>query len=356
MDTPQFIIGAMTHEECDYIMDVAKPKLEFSKLSHNGHLNYNVRMSEQCFIPLKEDNRLRDIISRHVKDVDRCENVQVLRYKTGGFYREHYDACEYQKNKRERTILIGLNDGYDYDGGETYFPIIKEAYKMRKGDALTFRNIDGKGEILQQSIHGGAPVLTGEKWICTVWVRQRKLEDGNTEEDHIYSKDDYEFSQITHDDVDELIKLEKESYSVDSERPGIRTIKRVIEECPDLTMLVRHEGSIVAAMYGGLMDGIEITEKKINDVHNPDGDTLTVHSISVKKTLKGKGLGDFVARYYYDDWLPKSKYNIKYYSVASRPQYMEWMSKLGFTTVGPSKVSYGTEYWIDYFKFAPPRV
>lgn len=353
-ELPKFIIGAMTDEECDYIIDKAKPQLTFSTLSHNSHTNFDIRLSEECHLSMKDDRKLHDIISRHVEDIDKCEKIQVLKYKVGGFYKAHHDASEYQKNKRERTIIFGLNDGHDYMGGETYFPNINRGYKLRKGDALTFKNINPEGKILDEYLHGGSPLTSGEKWICTAWIRQEKLNDEETE-DSLYSQDDYTFSQMTHEEVDEIVELEKEVYDIDRERPSGKAITKLINECPDLTLVVKHKGSIVGTMYGGLIKGIEITDEKINNLHDPSGDTLTIHSISVKNELRGKRLGDFIARYYYDEWLQKSKYDIKYYCVATRPKYTDWMKELGFSLIGPSKITYGTEYWLDFFKFAQVR-
>ena len=52
-----------------------------------------------------------------------CEDLQVLRYKPGGFYKPHQDTFSDDKNKRMYTFIIALND--EYEGGETEFPNIK---------------------------------------------------------------------------------------------------------------------------------------------------------------------------------------------------------------------------------------
>jgi len=44
------------------------------------------------------------------------------------------------------TFIIALND--EYEGGETVFPNIRKQYRLEK-----------------------APVKSGEKWICNLWVR-----------------------------------------------------------------------------------------------------------------------------------------------------------------------------------------
>jgi len=57
-----------------------------------------------------------------------------------------------------------LND--EYEGGETYFPILDKTYRLRKGDVLSFDTLDSWGRVPYKAMHGGAPVTRGEKWIC----------------------------------------------------------------------------------------------------------------------------------------------------------------------------------------------
>ena len=350
-ELPKFIIGAMSDEDCDYIIDKAKSQMTYSTLSWCKHTDIVIRVSENCFIPLKDDERILNIMKRHTDDIDKCEDLQVVRYRTGGYYRPHYDSAIYQDNIRVKTIMFGLNDGYDYHGGETIFPNLKEAFKLCKGDALSFKTIDSEGNIPKGSLHGGSDVIKGEKWICTLWIRKEKLT--GLEEASDYKEDDYVFSQMKHDDIEEIENMEREVYKDDDERPKASALKRLIDECPDLTMVVRCKGKLVSVMYGGLVDGIQLTNEKINNLHTPDGDTLTIHSISVEKSLLRKKFGDFIARYYYYKWILKSKFKIKYYSVATRIPLTNWMKSLGFNAIGPSKISYGNEYWMDFFRFAP---
>jgi prolyl 4-hydroxylase len=68
-------------------------------------------------------------------------------------------------------VLIYLND--DYVGGETVFPRLGWAFKGQTGDALVFWNMSAAGEREMNSIHAGAPVTRGEKWLFSQWVRER---------------------------------------------------------------------------------------------------------------------------------------------------------------------------------------
>lgn len=43
-----------------------------------------------------------------------------------------------------------------------------------KGGAVYFRYGNGQGQVDPLSLHAGAPILAGEKWIMTKWMRQRR--------------------------------------------------------------------------------------------------------------------------------------------------------------------------------------
>lgn len=112
----------------------------------------------------------------------RSELLQALRYKPGQEYRPHHDylpedAADYSQVKRcgqrEATLLVSLSE--DYGGGETTFPRLSLAFRGRTGDALFFENTDPSGRPIPESLHAGAPVISGEKWMLTLWFRQRRF-------------------------------------------------------------------------------------------------------------------------------------------------------------------------------------
>ena len=43
------------------------------------------------------------------------------------------------------------------------------------GDALLFYNVKPNGEQNYYSEHGGLPLLSGEKMIANIWIRQNKF-------------------------------------------------------------------------------------------------------------------------------------------------------------------------------------
>ena len=104
---------------------------------------------------------------------DESTRLQVLRYAVGQEYRPHHDAIEGETNQRVLTFLVYLND--DYDGGATEFLSTGLKLKGAKGDGLLFRNADVSGVPDPASRHAGLPVLNGEKYLASRWIRQRPM-------------------------------------------------------------------------------------------------------------------------------------------------------------------------------------
>ena len=163
--------SAVTHEECDYIMNKARDKLKPSTVALQSLKDTTVRQSDTAWLGT-DDVVINKVCRRLLRDCDRpfenCEQLQVVRYKPGGFYRPHQDAFEETSNRRMYTFIIALNDGYE--GGETSFPNLRQKFKLRKGDVLLFDTLDNYGMIPNGALHAGLPVERGEKWIANLWV------------------------------------------------------------------------------------------------------------------------------------------------------------------------------------------
>lgn len=109
------------------------------------------------------------------------EPIQILNYQVAGEYEPHFDffdpAVAGSSSQLERggqrvaTMILYLNDVES--GGATVFPELGLTVNPRKGGAIYFENTDPQGKILPMTLHGGAPVGAGEKWIATKWFRER---------------------------------------------------------------------------------------------------------------------------------------------------------------------------------------
>jgi prolyl 4-hydroxylase len=107
--------------------------------------------------------------------------LQILHYGTTGEYRAHFDYFPPDQpgsavhtaggGQRVATLVIYLNDVPD--GGETIFPEAGISVAAKQGGAVYFRYMNGERQLDPLTLHAGAPVLAGDKWIMTKWMRER---------------------------------------------------------------------------------------------------------------------------------------------------------------------------------------
>ena len=72
--------------------------------------------------------------------------------------------------QRVATLILYLNE--PEEGGETIFPELNLKIRPVKGHAVYFSYFH-RGQVDPKTLHGGAPVIKGEKWIATRWVREK---------------------------------------------------------------------------------------------------------------------------------------------------------------------------------------
>ncbi|MGZ5781611.1 MAG: prolyl hydroxylase family protein, partial [Burkholderiaceae bacterium] len=75
------------------------------------------------------------------------------------------------RGQRVATLILYLNDVEE--GGETEFPEIGLKIIPKAGNALYFAYMNSSSQPDPLTLHAGRPVLKGEKWIATRWVRER---------------------------------------------------------------------------------------------------------------------------------------------------------------------------------------
>jgi len=173
--------GLLNPAECDFLMDVAVPRLtpSFVVDPHTRQMVPSpLRTSHGTTFPLHVENPAVRALCRRLAaasgtDVGQGEPLQVLRYSAGQEYRPHFDAIEGADNQRILTFLVYLNDGYE--GGETQFRASGLKVKGQMGDALLFRNADDLGRRDPNAKHAGLPPTAGEKFLASRWIRQRPI-------------------------------------------------------------------------------------------------------------------------------------------------------------------------------------
>ncbi|KAB2004709.1 hypothetical protein ES319_D11G218700v1 [Gossypium barbadense] len=190
-----------TLEQCQHIINLAKPYLAPSKLAlRKGESEgpQDVRTSMGTFLSVSDDpTGVLDAIEEKIAKATKLprthyEHFNVLRYELGQKYDSHLDAFpveQYgpQKSQRVATFLVYLSEVEG--GGETAFPFenglnmdgsydfkkcIGLKVKPRIGDGILFYSLFPNNTIDTASLHTSCPVIKGEKWVVTKWIRDQK--------------------------------------------------------------------------------------------------------------------------------------------------------------------------------------
>lgn len=187
-DPPRVINDVLTPDECKYIIDQATPKFSRSVVVGVEGVDAS-RTSETAWIP-KSDPVAQKVLAKAIeltgKSMENCEDLQVVRYEPGTFYRAHHDSCcdgsegclnfENDGGQRIGTLLLYLNS--DFTDGETHFPDYNGGVKMRAqpGSAIFFRPLGAEdAKCHPKALHAGLPPTSGVKYVCNVWVRENKF-------------------------------------------------------------------------------------------------------------------------------------------------------------------------------------
>lgn len=177
----------LTASECTELIELAKAKLKRSTVvdDKTGEpVEHSARTSSGAFFAKGETPLVADIEQRISMrtgiPVDNGEGLQVLKYEVGQEYRPHYDyfvqgadaQVDHLKNGGQRilTFLVYLNT--PELGGATCFPDVGLEVAARQGRGLMFSYAPNPAS---KSLHGGLPVLQGEKWVITKWFREGKF-------------------------------------------------------------------------------------------------------------------------------------------------------------------------------------
>ncbi len=191
MSQPRVVVlgGLLSDEECDGLIAAARPRLARSltvQTATGGEEMNPDRTSNGMFFNRGESELIRRIEARiaHLVHwpVENGEGIQVLNYQVGAEYKPHYDYFDPAEpgtptilkrgGQRVGTVVMYLNE--PARGGGTIFPDVGLEVAPVRGSAVFFSyNRPHPGTM---SLHGGAPVLEGEKWVATKWLRERVFE------------------------------------------------------------------------------------------------------------------------------------------------------------------------------------
>lgn len=193
MDQPNIAVirGLLSDEECDELVRLSQGKMKVSEVvdrESGGSYQSSVRKSEGSHFERGENELVERVEARIAAlvglPVNRGEPLQMLHYGPGGEYKAHQDFFDPADpgtavltavgGQRIATLVIYLNEVEE--GGETAFPEIGFSVKAIKGSAVYFEYVNAAGQLDTRCLHAGMPVIRGDKWIMTKWLRERPYE------------------------------------------------------------------------------------------------------------------------------------------------------------------------------------
>jgi prolyl 4-hydroxylase len=161
----------LTDQECEELMAQAAPRLARSETvdtATGGSEVHAARTSDGMFFE-RGETPLIDRIERRIATLvnwplDRGEGLQILRYRPGAQYKAHNDYFDPAQPGTPK--ILNTPDR----GGATVFPDVGLEVAPVRGSAVFFSY--DRPHAVTKTLHGGAPVLAGEKWVATKWMRQ----------------------------------------------------------------------------------------------------------------------------------------------------------------------------------------
>ncbi|MCA1713918.1 MAG: 2OG-Fe(II) oxygenase, partial [Gammaproteobacteria bacterium] len=180
------IDNLLSADECRLLMASAHPALRRSHTIDpvtGQPVAHELRTSSDAsFDPIVEDLALRLVQLRMAAaagaELVQAEQLIVLRYEPGQEYRPHRDYLppgrieRPEAGNRIRTICAYLNQVQA--GGQTEFPVAAVKIDPVPGRVVIFDNLQPDGRPDPDALHAGLPVVAGEKWLATLWLRERR--------------------------------------------------------------------------------------------------------------------------------------------------------------------------------------
>ncbi len=191
MRSPRLMIlaGLLSDAECEALIEEAAPRMARSETvaDADGTSEVNPARTSDGMFFLRGESPLITRIEARISALLRWpvgwgEGLQVLRYPPGAQYRPHHDyfdpahpgsaAVLARGGQRVGTLLMYLNT--PASGGATVFPDIDLDIPAHRGQAVFFSY--DRPHPVTRTLHGGASVIEGEKWVATKWLRERKFD------------------------------------------------------------------------------------------------------------------------------------------------------------------------------------
>ena len=188
--TLAILADVLTAEECGELIAMAKPRLKPSTVldpQSGRDVVAAYRSSLGMFFRPQENELIARLELRFAQlmnlPIENGEGLQVLYYPPDAGSAPHFDflqasnaasqASIERSGQRVSTLVTYLNDVEQ--GGETVFPEAGWSVTPQLGHALYFEYCNSLGQVDPRSLHAASPVLRGEKWVASKWMRQRRF-------------------------------------------------------------------------------------------------------------------------------------------------------------------------------------
>jgi prolyl 4-hydroxylase len=190
MAQPHIVVfgNVLSDDECDALIAAAKPRLNRSLTveTKTGGEELNADRTSNGMFFRRDENEVVKTLEKRLAalvnwPVENGEGLQILHYKPGTEYKPHYDYFDPAEpgtptilkrgGQRVATIIMYLSE--PEKGGGTTFPDVQLEVAPKRGNAVFFSY--DRAHPSSKSLHGGAPVIAGEKWIATKWLRERQF-------------------------------------------------------------------------------------------------------------------------------------------------------------------------------------
>lgn len=179
----------VSDKQAAHLIDSAKDKLAQALVSSAKEgVKSAGRTGMNCWIRHDNDPIVQELVDKVCALVaipsQHAESIQMIYYGQDQQYKPHFDAWDGQTERGQRcmakggqrllTCLMYLNT--PEKGGGTIFPKLDMQIEAKKGRMVMFHNCHPNTiERHPHSLHGGMPVLGGEKWACNLWFRDQAL-------------------------------------------------------------------------------------------------------------------------------------------------------------------------------------
>lgn len=181
----------LTESQCNQLIEMGRNSVEPSKGFNvgDGSESYSEhRTSEHVFLPKRSSDLVTTIegmVSYQTGfPIDNQEGIQIAHYKPGQHFGSHHDYFDSRfpgskdvlarGGNRVITFMIYLNTIPEGGGGETHFDKVGMIVRPEMGKACIWYNLFPNMTFDESTMHEGrTPIEPYEKWIATIWIRER---------------------------------------------------------------------------------------------------------------------------------------------------------------------------------------